>query len=180
MTRTTVVLICAVALMAACQSAPAIDLGGDAMTFKLETPAFADGADIPIDFSCEGRDVSPELRWSDAPSAARSFALIVDDPDAPGGTFTHWLLFDIPAAANRLAEGDTATGVSGRNGFGRNGYGGPCPPRGRGAHRYFFKLYALDVDTLKLKAGASRAEIEGAIKGHVIGQAQLMGRFERK
>jgi len=150
------------------------------MTFKLETPAFADGANIPIDFSCEGRDASPELRWSDAPPTARSFALIVDDPDAPGGTFTHWLLFDIPAAAGRLAEGDTATGVSGRNGFGRNGYGGPCPPRGRGAHRYFFKLYALDVDTLNLKAGASRAEIEAAIKGHVIGQAQLMGRFERK
>jgi Raf kinase inhibitor-like YbhB/YbcL family protein len=149
------------------------------MTFKLDSPAFTEGANIPVDFSCEGQDKSPELRWSDAPANTRSLALIVDDPDAPSGTFTHWVLFDIPAATSQLAEADQVTGVSGQNGFGRNGYGGPCPPPGRGAHRYFFKLYALDVDSLRLKAGAARAEVEAAIKGHVIGQAQWMGRFER-
>ena len=150
------------------------------MTFKLDSPAFAEGATIPVDFSCDGQNKSPQLRWSGAPANTRSFALIVDDPDAPGGTFTHWVLFDIPASASQLAESDTATGVSGASGFGTAGYGGPCPPKGRGAHRYFFKLYALDVESLNLKAGASRSNVEAAIKGHVIGQAQLMGRFERK
>jgi hypothetical protein len=150
------------------------------MTFKLDSPAFAEGANIPTAFSCEGQDQSPELRWRDAPASARSFALIMDDPDAPSGTFTHWTLFDIPAATSKLAEADKAVGVSGQTSFGRNGYGGPCPPRGRGAHRYFFNLYALDIDSLRLKVGASRPEVEAAIKGHVIGQAQLMGRYERK
>lgn len=150
------------------------------MTFKLDSPAFAEGANIPANFSCEGQDKSPELRWSDAPANTRSLALIMDDPDAPGGTFTHWVLFDIPATTSRLAEADKITGISGQTSFGRNGYGGPCPPRGRGAHRYFFNLYALDVDSLKLKAGAARAEVEAAIKGHVISQAQWMGRYERQ
>jgi Raf kinase inhibitor-like YbhB/YbcL family protein len=149
------------------------------MTFKLDSPAFAEGANIPAVFSCEGQDKSPELRWSDAPENTRSFALIMDDPDAPGGTFTHWVLFDIPAATSKLAEADKVVGVGGQTSSGRTGYGGPCPPKGRGAHRYFFKLYALDVDSLKLKAGASRAEVEAALEGHVIGQAQWMGRFER-
>jgi hypothetical protein len=166
-------------LSAACQPAPAIDPGGNATTFKLDSPAFAEGATIPVDFSCDGQDKSPELRWSDAPAKTRSFALIMDDPDAPGGTFTHWVLFDIPPSISQLAEDDQAIGVNGQNGFGRNGYGGPCPPQGRGAHRYFFKLYALDVDSLKIKTGASRSEVEAAVKGHVIGQAQLMGLFER-
>ena len=165
-------------LVAACQPAPAIDLGGDAMTFKLDSPAFADGATIPVDFSCDGQNKSPELRWSEAPADARSFALIVDDPDAPGGTFTHWLLVNIPATASALAEGDTTTGISGQNGFGKPGYGGPCPPRGS-THRYFFKLYALDVAAINLKAGATRGEVETALKGHVIGQAQLLGRYGR-
>lgn len=150
------------------------------MIFKLDSPAFAEGANIPTDFSCEGQDTSPELRWSEAPVNTRSFALIMDDPDAPGGPFTHWVLFDIPASTSKLAEADQAVGVSGQNSFGRTGYGGPCPPRGRGAHRYFFKLYALDEDSLKLKTGAARAEVEAAIKGHVTGQAQLMGRYERQ
>lgn len=165
---------------AACQPAPAPDPGGDAMPFKLDSPAFADGALIPVEYSCDGQNKSPQLRWSEAPANARSFALIMDDPDAPGGTFTHWVLFNVPATAGGLAEADRTTGLSGQNSFGQTGYGGPCPPRGRGAHRYFFKLYALDVASLNLKSGASRGELEAAIKGHVIGQAQLMGRFERK
>jgi Raf kinase inhibitor-like YbhB/YbcL family protein len=175
-----IILGCMLALInVACQPAPITDLGGTAMTFKLDSPAFAEGANIPTDFSCEGQDKSPELRWSDAPANTHSFALIVDDPDAPGGTFTHWVLFDIPAATSHLAEADQGVGVGGQTSFGRSGYGGPCPPRGRGAHRYFFKLYALDVNSLRLKAGVSRSEVEAAIKGHVIGQAQLMGRFGR-
>jgi Raf kinase inhibitor-like YbhB/YbcL family protein len=149
------------------------------MAFKLDSPAFAEGANIPKDFSCEGQDKSPELRWSDAPANTRSLTLIMDDPDAPSGTFTHWILFDIPDTTSTLAEADKVVGVGGQTSFGRTGYGGPCPPRGRGAHRYFFKLYALDVDSLRLKAGTSRAEVEAALEGHVIGQAQLMGRFER-
>lgn len=165
-------------LVAACQPAPAIDLGGDAMTFKLDSPAFADGATIPVAFACDGQNKSPELRWSEAPADARSFALIMDDPDAPGGTFTHWLLVNIPAGASQLAEGDTTTGVSGQNGFGQTGYGGPCPPRGS-THRYFFKLYALDVAAIDLKAGATRSEVEAALTGHVIGQAHLLGRYGR-
>jgi Raf kinase inhibitor-like YbhB/YbcL family protein len=163
---------------AACQPPAAIDLGGSAMTFKLNSPAFADGATMPVDFSCEGQDKSPELRWSEAPANTRSFALIMDDPDAPGGTFTHWVLFDIPPSISQLAEDDQSTGINGQNGFGATGYRGPCPPPG-GAHRYFFKLYALDIDSLQLKAGAARAEVEAAVKGHVIGQAQWLGRFER-
>jgi Raf kinase inhibitor-like YbhB/YbcL family protein len=168
-----------VLLNAACQPVSELDLGGTVMTFKLISPAFAEGANIPTDFSCEGQDTSPELRWSDAPANTRSLALIMDDPDAPGGTFTHWVLFDIPAVTTQLAAADQSVGVGGQASFGRSGYGGPCPPKGRGAHRYFFKLYALDVASLRLKAGASRSEVEAAIKGHVIGQAQLMGRFER-
>ena len=173
-------IICLVlaVLGAACQSAPAIDLGGDAPTFKLDSPALAEGATIPVDFTCDGQDKSPELRWSEAPANTRSFALIMDDPDAPGGTFTHWVLFNIPATVSGLAEGDTTTGLGGANGFGKAGYGGPCPPPGN-AHRYFFKLYALDVEAVNLTAGAARSEVETALKDHVIGQARLMGRYGR-
>lgn len=165
-------------LVAACQPSSAVDLGGDAMTFKLDSPAFSDGATIPVDFSCEGQDKSPELRWSESPANTRSFALIMDDPDAPGGTFTHWVLFDLPAAARQLSAGDNAIGVAGQNGFGSSGYRGPCPPPG-GAHRYFFKLYALDVATLNLPAGAARSDVEQALRDHIVGRAQLMGRFGR-
>jgi Raf kinase inhibitor-like YbhB/YbcL family protein len=150
------------------------------MTFKLEIPAFADGANIPKDFTCEGQDKSPELRWTDAPPNARSFALIVDDPDAPAGTFTHWVLFDIPLATTSLSAGDKGVGLNGRNDFGRSGYNGPCPPRGHGPHRYFFRLYALDVETLKLKTGTARRQVEAAMKGHIAGQTQWLGRYERK
>lgn len=152
------------------------------MAFTLESPAFDEGNTIPTRYTCEGEDVSPELRWQDAPANAQSFALIMDDPDAPGRTFTHWVLFNIPGDQTTLTEvlqpGDV--GTSGTNDFGKTGYGGPCPPPGHGPHRYFFTLYALDTDTLNLSAGASRSEVEQAMQGHIIGQAQLMGRYERK
>lgn len=150
------------------------------MTFTLTISAFSEGGLIPAKFTCEGANVSPELRWSEAPINTKSFALIVDDPDAPVGTFTHWVLFDLPAERSSLAEGDHGIGLAGKNDFGRSGYGGPCPPRGHGPHRYFFTLYALDVTSLKLKAGADRGHVEAALRDHILAQAQYMGRYERK
>jgi hypothetical protein len=116
------------------------------------------------------------------PPETRSYALIVDDPDAPDGVWTHWLLYDIPPKTHTLAQGCRAEGVGleGANDFGRLGYGGPCPPRGHGPHRYFFKLYALDIPTLGLPAGVAAGELARALKGHILAQAHYMGRFERR
>lgn len=150
------------------------------MTFTLTISAFANGSIIPAKFTCEGANVSPELRWNDAPAGTRSFALILDDPDAPVGTFTHWLLFDIPADRSNLAEGASAIGVVGKNDFGRAGYGGPCPPHGHGPHRYYLTLYALDIASLKLKSGAGRRDVESALRSHILAQTQYLGRYERK
>jgi len=149
------------------------------MSFQLKSPAFENGATVPAKHSCEGEDVSPELAWGDPPEHTRSFALIVDDPDAPGGTFTHWVLFDIPGAARGLAEGASDVGVAAANDFGMAGYGGPCPPPGDGKHRYLFKLFALDRESLNLSKGASRADVERAMDGHVLSQIQLMGTYQR-
>ena len=153
------------------------------MALKLSSTAFSNGSDIPVKYTCDGNDVSPALSWSDAPKDTTSFALIADDPDAPSGTFTHWVLYAIPANTQQLPEGvpadeETNVGRQGRNGFGRTGYGGPCPPPGR-PHRYFFKLYALNAP-LNLKPGASRNELESAMKGHVIAHTEIMGRYQRK
>ena len=152
------------------------------MPFKLESAAFAEGGVIPRLHTCEGADLSPALEWNGEPDGARSFALIVDDPDAPGGVWNHWLLWDLPRSTHALAQGFKSgqAGESGTNDFGRLGYGGPCPPKGHGPHRYFFKLYALDVASLGLHRGAKRTELDRALAGHVIGEAQHMGRYERK
>jgi Raf kinase inhibitor-like YbhB/YbcL family protein len=158
--------------------------GGRTMSFVLKSSAFAEGTGIPKRFSCDGADVSPALSWSDAPAGTQSLALIADDPDAPVGTWTHWIIWNIPAKAAALPEGIPKTGESGdgarqgTNDFKRVGYGGPCPPPGK-PHRYFFKLYALDA-TLDVKAAASRGELERAMKGHVLSEAQLMGTYGRK
>jgi len=122
------------------------------------------------------------LEWSGAPAETRSYTLVAEDPDAPGGVWCHWLLYDVGSKVHDLAQGfkPGGLGLSGRNDFGKPGYNGPCPPKGHGPHRYFFKLYALDVHTLGLPAGVKRAEVVNAIKGHVLGEAQYMGRFERK
>ena len=148
------------------------------MAFRLTSSAFDNGETIPGVFTCEGDNLAPPLTWSGAPEGARSFALIMDDPDAPNGTFTHWLLYDIPADATELGH-HTAAGKTLRNSFGRSGYGGPCPPPGHGPHRYFFTLYALDVAQLELH-GAARQALERALHPHVLETAQLMGRYERK
>ena len=153
------------------------------MPLTLKIAAFANGAEIPRRFTCAGADISPALNWDDVPRQARSLALIADDPDAPGGTWTHWLVWSIPAQVASLPEGvpadeTLASGArQGKNDFGRIGYGGPCPPPGK-PHRYFFKLYALDR-TLDLKPGAARRELERAMKGHVLSDAQWMGTFKR-
>lgn len=149
------------------------------MPLTLSSPAFVAGGDIPRTFTCDGEDVSPHLTWIGAPAGVRSFALIVDDPDAPRGTFTHWVLYDIPADRTEIPPGPRAEGigVAGRNSRGDIGYMGPCPPSG--THRYFFRLYALDVDTLGLTPGAARSAVERAMKGHIIAQAELMGRYRR-
>ena len=175
-------LVCLAACGGASPTAPGTGpAGGGASTvFTLTSAAFSEGQAIPANYTCDGEDRSPPLSWDGAP-AAQSFALIVDDPDAPGGTFTHWVLFDIPAAQRELPEGLAAgaLGVAGRTGFGKAGYGGPCPPPGA-PHRYVFTLSALDVATLNLPANASRSAVEAAMRGHILGQTQLMGRYGRK
>lgn len=152
------------------------------MHLKLLISAFPEGGTIPRLHTGEGADLSPAIEWSGAPAETQSFALIVDDPDAPVGTWTHWLLWDIPATARSLAQAykPGAAEVEGANDFGRTGYGGPMPPKGHGPHRYFFKLFALDVASLGVSANARRAAVDHAIQGHVLAAAQYMGRFERR
>jgi len=152
------------------------------MAFTLTSSAFAEGETIPKKYTCDGDDTSPELAWNGAPAETHSFALIVHDPDAPKGDFTHWLLWNIPGSAGKLTEGagGASAGVAGTNDFGKVSYGGPCPPPGHGAHRYLFELYALDVERLELSHDARRADVEEAVKGHVLAQSQRTGRYERK
>ncbi len=145
--------------------------------FSLESSVFDNAQAIPSRHSCEGEDVSPPLRWTNVPEGTRSLALVVDDPDAPGGVFTHLTAWGLDPAAGGLGEGEPAP-AEGRNDFGTTGYRGPCPPPGHGRHRYVFRLYALDVD-LELGAGAAKAELEQAIEGHVLTTAELVGTYER-
>jgi Raf kinase inhibitor-like YbhB/YbcL family protein len=143
----------------------------------IRSAAFQQGGDIPAKFTCDGGDTSPPLRISGIPSDAKSLVLIADDPDAPGGVFTHWLVWNIPPQTNSVAEGSSPKGVHGTNDFGKPGYGAPCPPSG--AHRYYFRVFALDRE-LALLPGAKRSQLEAALKGHVIAQGELMGRYARK
>ena len=145
--------------------------------FALESTAFENAEAIPSRHSCEGEDVSPPLRWSNVPEGTRSLALVVDDPDAPGGVFTHWVAWGLDPAAERLDEGEPAPREGG-NDFGTRGYRGPCPPPGHGRHRYVLRLYALDAEP-ELAAGAAKAELEQAIAGHVLTTAELVGTYER-
>jgi len=144
---------------------------------KLGSSAFADRERIPPRYSCEGEDRSPPLEWTGVPREAVSLALIVDDPDAPVRTFTHWVAWGIDPGDGGLAEGDRAP-REGRNDFGETGYRGPCPPRGHGQHRYFFRLYALASEPV-LRPGASRRDLEHALEDKVLAVAELVGTFER-
>jgi Raf kinase inhibitor-like YbhB/YbcL family protein len=151
---------------------------------QLTTPAFNEGDTIPIVHTGDGKDTSPPLSWSGVPENTKSFALICDDPDAPIGTWVHWVLFNIPPDQTSLAEGISTKGVlpdgsrQGKNGWGNLGYRGPAPPKGK-PHRYYFKLYALDA-TLSLDSGATKDQVVAAMKGHIMAEAQLMGHYGRK
>lgn len=153
------------------------------MAFAISSASFQNGGAIPKKFTCDGADVSPELSWTNFPAGAQSFALIADDPDAPVGTWTHWVLFDVPTKTASLPEGVPKVdeipggGRQGRNDFRKIGYGGPCPPPGK-PHRYFFKLYALDK-TLDLNPGSSKQEVEQAMQNHILGKTELMGTYRR-
>lgn len=153
------------------------------MTITLTSPAFAEGEMIPRKYTCDGSDVSPALAWDGIPPEAKSISLICDDPDAPGCTWVHWVLFNLPAAARGLPEGVPAQrtlahgGHQGTNDFQKTGYGGPCPPQGT-PHRYFFKLYALG-SVLKLEPAATKAQLVEAMKGLVLAEGRLMGLYRR-
>jgi len=152
------------------------------MEMKLESAGFKEGQAIPKQYTCDGVNVSPPLEWNGVPKNAKTLAVICDDPDAPSGTWVHWVLYNLPADDMGLIENAPATeklkagGMQGKNDFGKIGYGGPCPPGG--THRYFFKLYALDAE-LNLKPGATKSELLKSMEGHVIAQGQLMGTHSR-
>ncbi len=156
--------------------------GGEKMSIKVTSTAFADGEMMPKQYTCDGANVSPPLSWSGVPASAKALALICDDPDAPGKTWVHWVVYDLPASLTSLKENIgtanelTGGGKQGANDFKKIGYGGPCPPSG--THRYYFKLYALDTDT-SLKPGATKDQLLKAMEAHIVAQGQLMGRYKR-
>jgi Raf kinase inhibitor-like YbhB/YbcL family protein len=156
--------------------------GGQLMELQLTSPAFEEGGLIPQKFSCDGQDVSPPLYWKGVPDGTRSLALICDDPDAPVGTWVHWVLFNLPAETTSLPEAvpenETLENGArhGLNSWRRPGYGGPCPPGG--THRYFFKLYALDTN-LDLSAGTGKEDLLKEMEGHILAEVRLMGRYKR-
>jgi Raf kinase inhibitor-like YbhB/YbcL family protein len=145
------------------------------MPFTIRSHAFVDGQPIPKQFTCDGSDTPPPLTVSDAPAGVQSYAVIMDDPDAPHGTFTHWLAYDIPASQGEL---QVVGGKTLRNDFGHQGYGGPCPPHGHGAHRYYISVFAVDTASLTLP-GQTRDDLEAALEGHTLAKAAMMGRYER-
>jgi len=153
------------------------------MEIKITSSAFAEGGLIRPKYTCDGVDVSPPLQWDAIPEGTKSIALICDDPDAPMGTWVHWVLFNLPAETKELAENippdrTLPSGAKqGTSDFGRIGYGGPCPPSG--THRYFFKIYALDAE-VGLEAGAGKRQLLGAMEGHILGQGQLIGKYKRR
>lgn len=144
---------------------------------EITSPAFEQHATIPQKYTCEGEDVSPQLIFADIPAGTKSLALIVDDPDAPGGTFDHWIIWDLKPNLRTLAEGESA-GKQGKNSYQELRYRGPCPPPGK-PHRYFFKLYALDT-TINIPEGSSKKQLEQAMEGHILGKAELIGTYQKQ
>ncbi len=153
------------------------------MPIEVSSPAFQDGELIPARYTCEGEDISPPLEWTNLPAGSKSVALICDDPDAPVGTWVHWVLYDLSPKFNKLPEAIPGREVTpqgakqGTNDFRRSGYGGPCPPPGK-PHRYFFKIYALDIEP-GLPAGATKSDLLRTIEGHVLAEGQLVGLYKR-
>jgi Raf kinase inhibitor-like YbhB/YbcL family protein len=146
---------------------------------NLTSDAFQNGQPIPRQYTCDGADQTPALTWGEPPPGTRSFALVIDDPDAPSGTFRHWGVYDIPASARSIGGG-SRTGSEATNDFGKRGYGGPCPPTGHGPHHYHFKLFALSVDELGLPANPKVLDVETAAKKHAIAEGELIGTYERR
>ena len=146
---------------------------------KLSSDAFANGQKIPTQYTCDGADQIPSLSWGEPPQGTKSFALVIDDPDAPSGTFRHWGVYDIPAGARSIGGGQRV-GSEVNNDFGKPGYGGPCPPMGHGPHHYHFKLFALDVDKLDLSPKDKVADVENAALKHAVAQFELVGTYERR
>ena len=168
-------IVGACAIAAAAVALSPLAAGGAKM--KITSPAFQEGGNIPSKFTCDGANVNPPLHIDQVPAGAKSLALIVDDPDAPGGTFVHWLVWNIDPKTTDIGENSVPpTAVQGKNGFGKSGYGGPCPPSG--THRYYFRVYALDIP--QVQGGSTRADLDLAMRGHIIGQGQLMGRYSKK
>jgi len=190
MTRTTeACVVCGAALFFLCAALgyaqqPAAKTHGTGSAMSVTSSAFPAESMIPSKYSCEGGNVSPPLSWTSVPTGTKSFALICDDPDAPGGTFVHWVLFNLPAGVTALTEKTATTAMlpngarQGINSFDKFGYGGPCPPEGK-PHHYFFKVYALDA-SLPVKAGATKKEVEQAMEHHILAEGLLMGKYQRK
>jgi Raf kinase inhibitor-like YbhB/YbcL family protein len=160
-------------------------IGGDDMSFSISSPDFREGDSIPQRFTCDGEDLSPQLFWDNAPEGTKSFVLTVEDPDAPMGTFTHWVVYDVPSTTQELKRG-AGSGKSvlngmkqGRTDFGHSHYGGPCPPKSYGKHRYYFILRALDVPAIGIPPEAKKNIVDKAMKGHVLAETRLMGTYER-
>ncbi len=178
-----VVGIAMAAVLAACGSgtaSPTSSTGADdskRLSLQVTSTAFAEGGDIPRKYSCLGDKISPELKWTGAPAATKSFVLVVQDPDAPSGTFIHWVAYDIPPSQTEIPEGAQTAGISGKNSARQDGYTAPCPPSG--THRYIFNLYALDVPSLGLQPGATRDQVVSAMQGHILAQATLTGRYSK-
>ena len=186
--KTTYVLGLASLLLTFCscrkpEQAPPEPAGEKTMDIELKSSAFEPGGMIPPKYTCDGENVSPPLSWQAPPEGTRSLALICDDPDAPMGTWVHWVLFNLPADTAQLTENIPTSrelpggARQGKNDFGKIGYGGPCPPSG--THRYFFKIYALDTP-LQLQPGATKSQLLKAMEGHIIARGQLMGRYKRR
>ena len=147
------------------------------VNMKLTSPAFEHNGAIPSEYTCDGSDTSPELNIADIPKNTKSLVLINDDPDAPVGTWDHWIVFNMPTSTTKINKGQEPSGTGGKNSWGRTGYGGPCPPSG--THRYFFKLYALDTE-LDLGEGADKKSIEAAMEGHIIEKTELLGTYQKQ
>jgi Raf kinase inhibitor-like YbhB/YbcL family protein len=176
-------LICLVAMAMSSCSSHAVTPGEEEspMTIEIKSSAFSEGSTIPKKYSCDGENISPQLSWSNIPAETKSIAVIFDDPDAPSGVFVHWVIFNIDPTTSQLPESlpqkntPAGLGSQGKNSFGKMGYAGPCPPRGA-KHHYFFRIFALDT-MLNLSGGASRAELDKAMTGHILARGQLMGIF---
>lgn len=186
-----ITLLLLMLVVAGCATRPNVSAQNSASTstpqttggsIKLTSTAFKEGEPVPRQYTCDGVNVSPSLEWSGVPKSAKTLVIFADDPDAPAGTWVHWVLYNLPAGNIGMVENLPATdelkagGFQGKNDFGKIGYGGPCPPSG--THRYFFKIYALDSE-LPLEAGATKAEVEKAMEGHVVAQGQLMGTYRK-